>query len=51
LDSKKNILAFENGVLNQKNGAFRKGFRSDDYLTTHLDFKYDKDYDETKLAY
>jgi hypothetical protein len=50
LDSKKDIWAFKNGVLNLKNGAFRRGFRSDDYLTTHLDFDYNKKFDETKLA-
>lgn len=51
LDSKKDIWAFKNGVLNLKNRAFRKGFRSDDYLTTHLDFDYSDNFDETKLAY
>jgi hypothetical protein len=51
LDSKKDIWAFKNGVLNLKNRAFRKGFRSDDYLTTHLDFDYNPNFDETKLAY
>jgi hypothetical protein len=50
LDAKKDIWAFKNGVLNLKNGAFRRGFRSDDYLTTHLDFDYNKKFDETKLA-
>lgn len=51
LDSKKDIWAFKNGVLNLKTGGFRKGFRSDDYLTTHLDFVYNNNYDKTKLAY
>lgn len=51
LDTKKDIWAFKNGILNLKTGSFRTGFRSDDYLTTHLDFDYNKNYDETKLAF
>lgn len=51
LDAKLDVWAFENGVLNLKTGKFRKGFRSDDYLTRHLDYKYNNDVDNNKLNY
>jgi len=51
LDAKVDVWAFENGVLNLKTGKFRKGFRSDDYLTRHLDFEYNKYVDNNKLNY
>lgn len=51
LDAKLDVWAFENGVLNLKTGQFRKGFRSDDYLTRHLDYKYNKNIDNDKLNY
>lgn len=51
LDAKVDVWAFENGVLNLKTGKFRKGFRSDDYLTRHLDYKYNNVVDNDKLNY
>ena len=49
LDKKKNIMAFKNGVLCLETGNFNDGFKSDDYLTTHIPFEYNKNYDEEKI--
>ena len=51
LDKNTFHLAFANGIVDLRTKKFRKGFRSDDLITTHIPQEYAEEYSEEKYEY
>ena len=51
LDKNTFHLAFANGIVDLRTKIFRKGFRSDDFITTHIPQEYAEEFSEEKYEY